>query len=122
MALMGSLARLAWDEAGPLMVTSRAFSAGRMVPVDLLVDHCTLVTIGETMERATFLEKLTDAGYRSVRTVEDPGTVAVRGGIIDVFPHSCQPRCVSNSGVMRSKLSANSIRNPSAHRPRPATS
>ncbi len=30
--------------------------------------------------------RLADGGYHAVSTVEDPGTFAVRGGIIDVFP------------------------------------
>ncbi len=85
MRLMGSLARLAWNEAGPVMVASADTLARRLMSVDTLVDHCTLISIGEILDRSECLRSLADAGYRTVSTVEDPGTFAIRGGIIDVF-------------------------------------
>src|SRR5205823_5687283 len=47
---------------------------------------------GETIDRESFLRRLTDAGYNAVTQVEDPGTFSVRGGIIDIFsPYHSKP-------------------------------
>ena len=40
---------------------------------------------GEEIERDELVEKLVVGGYNQVNTIEDPGTFAVRGSIIDVF-------------------------------------
>ena len=40
---------------------------------------------GSDIDRDALLRRLTDCGYNSVTTVEDPGTFSVRGGIIDIF-------------------------------------
>ena len=41
--------------------------------------------IGDTVERNAIVDTLMVCGYQRVDTVEDPGTFAVRGGIIDCF-------------------------------------
>ncbi|MCM2358026.1 MAG: transcription-repair coupling factor, partial [Geobacteraceae bacterium] len=41
---------------------------------------------GEETEREELLAKLVKLGYGTAPLVEDPGTFAVRGGILDIFP------------------------------------
>ena len=84
--LLGELACLAWDQPATVTVCAAASLARRMVPRDVLINQTYLVTSGDVFDRADCLKCLADGGYRSVSTVEDPGTFAVRGGIIDVFP------------------------------------
>ena len=45
--------------------------------------------------------RLVTAGYRREHQVEHRGEVAVRGGIIDVFPSTADPRCASTCGATR---------------------
>ncbi|MEE2786240.1 MAG: transcription-repair coupling factor [Myxococcota bacterium] len=89
-ALLGELACLAWDHVAPIMVTSAGLLARSLMPPEMLVDHTVLVSVGETLDRTECLRSLAESGYRSVGTVEDPGTFAVRGGLIDVFPPQLQ--------------------------------
>ncbi len=44
------------------------------------------VAKGETVDPAELVKWLTEAGYRRVDAVEEPGDFAGRGGIVDVFP------------------------------------
>jgi transcription-repair coupling factor (superfamily II helicase) len=51
-----------------------------------------LVRVEEELEREGFLRKLQEGGYMRVPIVEDAGTYAVRGSLLDVFPpHAKQP-------------------------------
>ncbi len=86
MALLAGLARLTWDQAGPFIVLSAETLARKVMPPDALVDHSFLVAKGQDLDREACLRALADGGYHAVSTVEDPGTFAVRGGILDVFP------------------------------------
>ncbi len=45
-----------------------------------------VVTIGGRVDAGGLVENLVDAGYRRERQVEHRGELAVRGGIVDVFP------------------------------------
>jgi len=88
-AVMETMARLtefAWDQHPPYMVMSAATFARRIVPPSLLVDHSYLIASGQSLDRDVCLKALTDGGYQAVSTVEDPGTFAVRGGVMDIFP------------------------------------
>ncbi len=63
----------------------------RIVPATVLADHCELVMAGEETERDELIQALTAAGYQQCDLVQHPGDMAVRGGIIDIFPPSFQP-------------------------------
>lgn len=47
---------------------------------------CFMVKPGDDMPRETVIKQLVDGGYRRTTLVEEPGTFAVRGALIDVFP------------------------------------
>ncbi len=90
MDVLAALARLAWDDASPFTVLTAESLARRAVPRDTLVEYSYLVAAGQPLDRATCLHALAGAGYHAVSTVCDPGTFAVRGGILDVYPPHLQ--------------------------------
>ena len=86
MGYLAALARLAWDTAGPFVVMPAEALARKALPRDTLVEHSFLVARGTALDRDACLHALAGAGYHAVSTVSDPGTFAIRGGILDVFP------------------------------------
>ncbi|MEZ4465686.1 MAG: hypothetical protein R3F43_14735 [bacterium] len=86
MGLLSALSHLAWDQDAWFIVVPATTLMRRMIPQDVLVAHSHLVAVGRPFEREVALRALADGGYHAVSSVEDPGTFAVRGGIIDVFP------------------------------------
>ena len=57
----------------------------RVVPRKILADRAELVIAGDTLDRQGLLSFLASSGYHPVGAVEDPGTYAIRGGVVDVF-------------------------------------
>ena len=57
----------------------------RVAPSAALSRHSDLVVRGEDVGRDGFVARLVRAGYNRVPLVEEPGTYAVRGGVLDVF-------------------------------------
>ncbi|MGH8997476.1 MAG: transcription-repair coupling factor, partial [Acidimicrobiales bacterium] len=49
-----------------------------------------VVRTGEPLDQAGLLERLVEMGYRREHQVEHRGEVAVRGGIVDVFPSTAE--------------------------------
>lgn len=66
------------------------FSAGallrRVTPRSPFERACLPVASGERVEREDLLDALERGGYHRTPLVEEPGTFAVRGSVIDVFP------------------------------------
>ena len=71
---------------GRVVVTTLAAAAQRVLPRQLLGDTAVYLVAGEEAERERLLAGLIRLGYQNVPLVEDPGTFAVRGGILDIFP------------------------------------
>ncbi|HEX7489855.1 MAG TPA: CarD family transcriptional regulator, partial [Anaeromyxobacteraceae bacterium] len=67
------------------VVVSARGLARRMIPRATFERHTELLGKGVTIERDTFAARLVTLGYARVPLVEDPGTFAVRGGIIDLW-------------------------------------
>jgi transcription-repair coupling factor (superfamily II helicase) len=67
-----------------LVLSPRAL-ARRMLPFGEWNERATLLAVGEEVERDELLRSLVDGGYAQVNFVEDRGTFAIRGSIIDVF-------------------------------------
>ncbi|MFW6067155.1 MAG: transcription-repair coupling factor [Myxococcota bacterium] len=64
----------------------------RIPPKDAIARRSVLVRAEEELDRDAFIRVLTEGGYLRVPVAEDPGTFAVRGGILDVFPpHARHP-------------------------------
>ena len=58
----------------------------RLLPRNVLNDSSCYLLPGEEFERDDLLARLIRMGYANVPLVEDRGTFAVRGGILDIFP------------------------------------
>jgi transcription-repair coupling factor (superfamily II helicase) len=74
------------DGKGRVVVTTLAASLQRVLPRATLGAVSQYLVSGEEVEREPLLEKLVRLGYSSVPLVEDRGTFATRGGILDIFP------------------------------------
>ncbi len=81
-----ALYRLAHPERPVAVVTSARGLARRTIPRRALERSVELVQADEELDRERFLLWLSAAGYARVSVVEDRGTFAVRGGIVDVWP------------------------------------
>jgi transcription-repair coupling factor (superfamily II helicase) len=85
MARQAALFRLAHAMAGDVLVASAPALARRVLPRDGFMSLCDILQVGEQIQRDRTLARLASAGYLSVPLVEDPGTFAVRGGVLDIF-------------------------------------
>jgi transcription-repair coupling factor (superfamily II helicase) len=70
----------------PVIVSTVEAFGQRCLPRALFADAVTYVVEGETIEPAALAERLVEWGYHRVPLVQDPGDLALRGGILDVFP------------------------------------
>jgi transcription-repair coupling factor (superfamily II helicase) len=62
-------------------------------------DHTVQVQVGQSLDRDVLIESLVRCGYSRVALVEEPGEMAVRGGIVDLFPpHRARPARVEFFG------------------------
>ncbi len=55
-------------------------------PRAAIAKRCVRVAVSDIVDRDQLLELLVEAGYLRVPLCEDPGTFAVRGGLLDVYP------------------------------------
>ncbi|SHF45276.1 transcription-repair coupling factor [Modicisalibacter ilicicola DSM 19980] len=58
----------------------------RLPPSDYIAGRVVTLSVGMTIDREGFRERLSRAGYRAVETVYEPGEYALRGALIDLFP------------------------------------
>ncbi len=71
-------------DVAALVIPARAL-LDRVMPRSALTDSAWIVSVGDTLDRDGLLSFLAGAGYHGVPAVEDPGSFAVRGGIVDVY-------------------------------------
>ncbi len=84
-----TLASLAGGSRGVVVVPARAFLRKIMPPADL--QRCRLrVGVGEALGPQRLLSHLLEMGYMRHQIVEDVGTFAMRGGILDIFPQGLE--------------------------------
>ena len=57
----------------------------KVVPTSVLASHGLTLRRGDSLDRDALLGFLAASGYHPMIAAEDPGTFAVRGGIIDIF-------------------------------------
>ncbi len=69
-----------------ILVTSIEALAETLPPPDTLETETILLSIGSIIEPTAFIERVIDKGFTRVEFVQDPGEVALRGGILDVYP------------------------------------
>src|SRR6185503_14451525 len=74
------------ETTNPVLVTTAHAWAQRCVPRAEFAGARGYLVAGENVDPAGLVERLVDWGYHRVPLVEDEGEIAVRGGIVDVFP------------------------------------
>jgi transcription-repair coupling factor (superfamily II helicase) len=70
----------------PIVVTTLEAWGQRGLPRAVFADAVTYVVVGETIAPETLAERLVRWGHHRVPLVQDPGDLALRGGILDVYP------------------------------------
>ena len=84
-ARLAALARLRESEGPRLVIASLRSLMRRVIPVQAFDALCRRLHVEEEIERDDVVELLVQAGYVRADVVEDPGTFAVRGGVMDLF-------------------------------------
>jgi transcription-repair coupling factor (superfamily II helicase) len=88
MALQEGNRRRALDgeEPAPVVVSDWTALAVRVPTRSALRARTVEIAVGETLDRDALVASLVGAGYSRMPLVEEPGEIAVRGGILDLFP------------------------------------
>ncbi len=74
------------EEPPPILVVPRS-ALSLLVPARELLHRSThRLSVGDSLDRDVLAARLVGLGYQRMALVEEPGEVAVRGDIIDVFP------------------------------------
>ncbi len=73
-------------EAPLVLVASAPALLGRWLPDEIFLSATELWVTGDTPGRERMARHLVRCGYQPVSLVEDEGTFALRGGIVDFFP------------------------------------
>ncbi len=74
------------DESPPIVVAPRSALSLRVPARDVLRQSTHRISVGQSLDRDVLVARLVGLGYQRMALVEEPGEVAVRGDIIDVFP------------------------------------
>lgn len=72
---------------GILVVSAQALSE-QVAERRAVRDEATRIALGDVLDVAAFLERLSSQGFKRTEFVQAPGEMAVRGGLIDVFPYA----------------------------------
>jgi transcription-repair coupling factor (superfamily II helicase) len=81
-ALFHLAQRLPWR----FLVAPLAALGRRVPPREAILRRSTVVRAEDEIDRDALVRTLVEGGYMRVPVVEDPGTFAVRGGIVDIYP------------------------------------
>jgi transcription-repair coupling factor (superfamily II helicase) len=80
------------DGAAPIVVAPWTALALRVPSREAVRARSVHLEVTQTVDRDALVETLVTAGYSRMPLVEEPGEIAVRGGIVDLFPpHLCRP-------------------------------
>ena len=87
MARMATLSRLACSPKPPrVLVTTATGLARKVVPRSVVRTHTHRIVAEDGLDRDWLIARLAETGYIRVPLVEDPGSFAVRGALLDVWP------------------------------------
>jgi transcription-repair coupling factor (superfamily II helicase) len=86
MVRMATLAHLASRRPWRVLVVPASALVRKLVPPDALRTHTRRIVHEEELDRDRLIRDLADAGWLRVPVVEDPGSFAVRGSLLDVWP------------------------------------
>lgn len=85
-ARIAALFHLAVDLPWRVLVCPIQALARKIVPRDEVLEHAELVVAEQEVDREALIRRLSAGGYVRSPIVEDPGTFAVRGALLDVWP------------------------------------
>src|SRR5690606_15176335 len=85
LARPGALVRFLDGEAR-VLVTSAGSLVRKLPPGDALLAATGTIEVDTELDTSALRRTLSEAGYVQTPLVEDPGSFAVRGGILDVWP------------------------------------
>ena len=86
MARLALLYRLANGLGPPVLLASAAALFRRAIPPAPFARLCGTIERGRPLDRAALLRDFVRGGFARAPVVDDPGTFAVRGSVVDVFP------------------------------------
>ena len=93
MNLHGILSAAIWSEKPVVFVATAVALQRKVMPRQAFDDATQVVSVEMEIDRDAFAQLLTDSGYLAVPTVEDPGTFAMRGAVLDLFPVGAEQPC-----------------------------
>jgi len=88
MARLATLFHLSQGLPWRVLIAPATALARRVIPRAALSPRCDLVQAEELVDRDALIRGLVEGGYLRVPVVEDPGTFAVRGAVLDLWPPS----------------------------------
>jgi transcription-repair coupling factor (superfamily II helicase) len=74
------------SQPGPIVVAPWTALAVRVPSREAVRARSIHLEVAQTVDRDALVETLVTAGYARMPLVEEPGEIAVRGGIVDIFP------------------------------------
>ena len=74
------------SERAPITIATWTSLAVRVPPRELLLRRTAHFEVGQSVDRDDLVESLVASGYARMALVEERGELAVRGGIVDLFP------------------------------------
>ncbi len=74
------------ERSAPVLVAPWTALAVRVPSREAVRARCVHLEVGQTLDRDALVETLLAAGYQRMPLVEERGELAVRGGILDLFP------------------------------------
>ncbi len=83
---LATLYQVRASEAPCILLTSAEAVLRRVVPATTLSNRCELVIANEEIDREALIASLAANGYQLCDMVRQEGDMALRGGIVDVFP------------------------------------
>jgi transcription-repair coupling factor (superfamily II helicase) len=90
MARLVTLFQLAHRIPWRFLVVPAAGLTRKVVPRRVVERHSDLLVAEQEIDRDGLIARLAEAGYLRVPLVEDPGSFAVRGSVIDIWPASSE--------------------------------
>ncbi len=90
---LAALSSLALGKAPRLVIVTAGSLLRRVVPPALLRSKSRVVRPGERLNLEELAQFAAQAGYLRVPLVEDPGTIALRGGLFDVWAPGADEPC-----------------------------
>jgi len=72
----------------PIIITSAEAVYENVPSSETLQQETTIVSTGESVDPDDLIERLIGQGFNRVEFVEQPGELALRGGIMDIFPYA----------------------------------